>query len=290
MPQWGWMSALVGGMTGVALVAASAAGAVETKAENDLFGFRQMIFEHAAEGIGLQAPLISCERPLDAYGYDTPEAFYFVGDGTEAGAQLWVLAGFAFTDLAQLWVGQPFSYDITVPPSAEWGWIYDRNGDGRIDWMSYVESTVYLVPEEGLPEALSLAMTDEAAAVSPDLDSAFSGAVRTTFIHTIDADFDGAPDHFIAVPTEEHSGWGDGAMMITLAGDGGGVSDCSWRSDYRRADDRACVARDGGFATVGPGPVRERSFPVEGLIDYFELLSGMVADCAYPPGGVAARP
>ena len=53
------------------------------------------------------------------------------------------------------------------------------------------------------------------------------------------------------------SGWGEGAMMIAFD-DGGAVSACNWRSDYRRAEDRACVARDGGFATLGPGSVRER--------------------------------
>lgn len=274
-----WMRAVVGAICGIAVVGAGAAGAVDTKSDDGLFSFRNDIFERGADGIGLKSPVVSCERPLTDYGYDTPETFYFAGEGNTGAAQLWALAGFDFTDLGQLWVGQPFSYDITIPPTAEWGWVYDRNGDGRIDWMSYVESTVYYVPEEGVPDELALAAGGEL----------LSDAVRITFIHTVDADFDGRPDHMIGVPSEVESGWGEGAMMISLD-DGNGGSDCTWHSDYRRADDRACVARDGSFVTVGPGPVRERAFPVEGLVAYFDLLNSVVGDCGYRPGEVAARP
>jgi len=266
------------------VAAGLATGAIS--AQDPISSFREEITAKAGQGIPYMMAELICETTLSVDDERVGRDLVFIG-ARERGAEIWALSGFMIYDLDNLWVGGPVSEDPAVPPTAEWGWIYDRNGDGRIDWLALVDSPRAVVPEgvgpEGPPNLLAAPLVLSARELAM-----VEAHTRVGYWHLIDDDHDRRPDALIALPVSAETGWTEGAMRLAL--EDGAVTGCIWQSDHDPARSARCALGDEGFETIGVEPVLRAEVPLPYLTAMFELVTSAAQACDFGPEGIETHP
>jgi hypothetical protein len=250
------------------------------------FTFRDAIAAKAGQGVPYMMAELICETRLAVEDGPVGRDLVFIG-ARDKGAEIWALAGFMIYDLNNLWVGGPVNDDPTAPPTAEWGWVYDRNGDGRIDWLALVDSPRAVVPEGAAPDALPGLLSDPLD-LGPGDVAMVEAQTRLAYWHLIDEDHDRRPDALIALPLSTATGWTEGAMRLVL--EQGAVTGCQWRSDDDPARRTGCGLRDGGFETTGMEPVLRADVPLPYLTAMFELVTTAASACDFGSEGIEHGP
>lgn len=276
---------------GLSVALATWAGAVAAEAapavgSDNAFTFRESIARNAGGGIPYDWAEVICETKLTQGFDDTGLSLVFIGEPAK-GADIWAISGFDIVDLGQLWTGGPLDQDPSTPPTPEWGWVYDRNGDGRVDWLTLVDTPRAMRPPGVARESLADLFTPPENLTQAELDLV-EAQVRVSYWHMIDGNFDQRPDAVIALPTDHEIGWTDGAMLLQLSDYE--VTGCEWRSDADPALMAECGADADEYVTAGTGPEMGARVPVPYLVDIFGLVSSAARQCDFGATGIEARP
>ena len=279
---------MASGGRGIAVAVASATViAAASGAQGDAtFAFRDEIAAKGAQGVPYMMAELICETTLSHDEKRVGLDLVFIG-ARERGAEIWALSGFTIYDLDNLWVGGPVSDDPAAAPTAEWGWVYDRNGDGQIDWLALVDSPRAVLPA-GIDRGTLPNLAAEPLALSAGDLTLIEAQTRLGYWHLIDDDHDRRPDALIVLPVSTATGWTEGAMRLTL--ENGAATACLWRSDHDPEHTADCAAGDRGFETTGMEPVLRAEVPLPYLTATFELVTGAAEACDFGVEGIETRP
>lgn len=271
----------------VSLALSVAIGHADDADFDALFSFHKDFVAKAGHGIQFNHPELVCVFPVELPGAEERETDIVLLAEKAMGAEVWGLVDFPLRDMRSFWTGGDFSDDPDNRQTSEWGWIYDRNADGRIDWVSYINGSLPVVPEEGVPAGFPSLLEDPARLTPRQLGFLMKSG-RVVYRHILDADFDANPDHILVSPISQESGFADGAMLFSIRGPGN--FRCEWRSEHDASDTRPCVAEADAFSfvTLGEPPVRRAEPPFEALTVYWLALSKQ--ECSFGAEGIKPHP
>jgi hypothetical protein len=128
----------------------------------------------------------------------------------------------------------------------DWGYVFDRNGDGLVDHFALLESP------------MPLWMEDESVA-KPRITGQITGRdfkmaferTEMVFWHMSDLDFDGRHDAVIVPLLDEATGWID-SVLFSWDGDFDGTyEECTFFAKILLENPRPCAQRDGRFYVPG---------------------------------------
>ncbi|MFO7856010.1 MAG: hypothetical protein R6V44_12485 [Paracoccaceae bacterium] len=169
----------------------------------------------------------------------------------------------------------------------DWGWVFDRNGDGRVDWYGFVIGPVAVAPE-GLRDPPDLSGGLDMAEVALLLEN-----TPYRFWQIVDSDFDGAPDALLA-PAMREDGWAEGVMLLEGIERPGGPDACCWRSEREAGPARECRATPSGCETPDGAmtAITARFGPdiLRTLAGRFRLVEAGARACGLRPGALAQVP
>ncbi len=186
-------------LAGIALIAAPA---VDAEAPPGLIDFHDVARARAAAAVDEEKLSVVCAEKLE-------------GDGAPAGyAGLWL--SFLTTERGRIQIAALTKAPIARPAEAialkprfnplptarvgpagtlDWAYVYDRNGDGRIDYLVYLQNAYAVLPEPLPPDFPKPEMRpDGSVRGSMDLLHAMIYNAQMVFSHYADDRFDGRVD------------------------------------------------------------------------------------------------
>lgn len=92
----------------------------------------------------------------------------------------------------------------------DWAYVFDRNGDGMIDFFSYLVGPLWIIPSTATDRS---ELPVVKGGVMIDFLDANRDKLRNGYWHVADDNFDGVPDGIIA-RTIDHKGWADGWVIV----------------------------------------------------------------------------
>lgn len=278
----------------MALATALGVGAAAADWREEVFAFHRGMLEEALDPPPEGRLELMCDGAGAAGDDPLPHVSFAGFDGRTA--SIAVLTAARPADLARtVWLRPRFvPAEERARVAAEWpeltldwGWVYDRNGDGRIDWFAFV-----IGPAPVLPPG----MTDP-----PDLRGMITKAELMLllehqayrFWNVIDSDFDGAPDAML-VPARDAEGWVEGAMLLEGIGGEGAPAACCFRGPRGEGAGRECRPTATGCVTRDGDLVALSADFYAGLLRDVPALTGYVIDawdaCAMPAGALPQVP
>jgi hypothetical protein len=166
----------------------------------------------------------------------------------------------------------------------DWGYIYDRNGDGRVDYVAFLYGAMALTPANPPPGFSATADEVDREGLVLWLNSS-----RLFFFHGADDDFNGTADLMVGPSgPAPRSVWFDSFAALKSTARNGKVDD-AWKF------------RDSIDVRLGPPAVLEGGYLIDGKADSGDAwLAGRtdnlrrinlgVAACQLAPGAIAAAP
>lgn len=260
---------------------------------SELFDFRKVIAAKASHGVPGSPYEIICVMELDNDVVRHQSLLTFLGEKGRGG-ELLTMSGFSIKDLgADLWTGGPaLDEDPSTPPTPDWGWIYDRNNDGQIDWLAFLDGPLIVLPKEGFQEGFpTLSHSGARRQITARQLGIMQNNAQLVYRHIIDSDFDGVADAFMLKPTSDENGWWEGEMLVAEGLGPDGKSECLWQSDYDPSDVLRCEFEGGGYRTVEGEPKRSGYGFAKGFFfDLFDLIVSKGQQCDFGRLGIATRP
>jgi hypothetical protein len=173
----------------------------------------------------------------------------------------------------------------------DWGFLYDRNGDG---WADYIAFLLGAMPV-GTPEVLAHVPRRPMPKVSSEGTSKYTitreefalraANARLVFIHYVDDDFDGKTDAIVsALQDPDHYGW-IYRRAVLRSSDHSQTTDEDWVFLRDIAAREGPIPRepDGRFVRLeGLGDVREKH--LEHFAEMFDLVNSGLRGCRVPRG------
>ena len=90
----------------------------------------------------------------------------------------------------------------SLGPTTTWGWVFDRNGDGRIDYLALVAAAV-AVEDDSIP----FDFPGYQMQMSPKQFGVYVSHLRLVFNHMADDNFDGRIDATVQVDMDPFRNW-----------------------------------------------------------------------------------
>lgn len=194
--------------TPVAEMSSRPAGADGNAARGDVVSFHERAAARTAAGVGP-------ERDVDRYkelaryriecSLEMPSGNYFTlarADDGRAALFAWTATGPVRNLQKAIEVGTYSRLFSAVPGlTSDWGWLYDRNGDGWVDYFTYVDGAMPVMADDIAPlvpkkpgakpgQAIKLESTEELQLIVRGM--------QLVFTHHADDNFDGRSDAVVA--------------------------------------------------------------------------------------------
>jgi hypothetical protein len=150
----------------------------------------------------------------------------------------------------------PGVHPQAMPPkdgTMDWGYIFDRNGDGKIDYLAYLFGPY---PVEGkdfpadFPKANGRVDRWSASLDSQRLEVTLK-SIRMVFQHAADDNFDGKVDALVVGALDPETGWLDGWVIDRELDFTGVANDCRYFKDDITVKAAACEATASGHRVQG---------------------------------------
>lgn len=146
----------------------------------------------------------------------------------------------------------------------DWAWIWDRSGDGRVDYVAYLQNAHALLPDP-VPDSLPLPVRapDGSVRITAPLAYAMIDHTAMIFRHYADEDFDGRADAFVVEEFDDRRPMFVRGWVVARASHHDGMIDEAWAFRHGITDTTRALAReaDGTYRTpaviTGKGPPRE---------------------------------
>ena len=227
------------------------------------------------------------EKPdLSRYGIEcsvpivTHEGYFTLAMRDDRGEALFILTEKPVTSLAKT-----LSFRISEQGTMDWGFVYDRNGDG---WADYIAFLLGAWPV-GTPQVLAQLPRRPAVergvkySVPPEEAEMMVAHFRLVFIHYVDDGFDGKTDAIVsALEDPDHGGWIKRAVLRSR--DHSQIVDEDWVFVQDIAAREGPIPRDSGGRFVkleGLGNVQEKHLEHFAVLD--RVNSGL-RSCRIPRG------
>lgn len=173
---------------------------------------------------------------------------------------------------------QPRGYDPRAKGATmDWGYIFDRNNDGRIDYLAYLESARAVRPAHytgQLPPIIG-SITGKAMKLA-------IANTHMVFWHSIDLQFDRKSTALIMPMVDRRTGWVDSTMLILKSGDHKNDWQCSYFDGSALHDAKPCMTR--GAEYVVPAKKILGIRPIPPTVDHLKLTNVAAGRCGFGRG------
>lgn len=169
--------------------------------------------------------------------------------------------------------------------TADWAYVFDRNGDGRIDFLAYRVGPLWILPdgmdERDLPSVKKGVMIDFLEANRDKLGQGF------WFL--ADENFDGFADGLIARIVDKKSGWADGWLVTTDTDFDRRYETCTWMENNIDNTAKKCRKTKGGYEVRGHTVAGLNVVPAPGGFP-LESFNAALAGCEFGADRLFADP
>lgn len=164
-----------------------------------------------------------------------------------------------------------------LPPSAtmDWGYVFDRNHDGRVDYLAYLDGINPVVPDDWRGHL-------------PNLTRPFTGRelkeivlpnTRAVFWHMADDDFDGRHDGLAVSMRDVSTGWLNGWVMARDTNFDGRFDACVFYRGRMRSKVGDCDPAARGFGVKGERPSGLSGVPAVDEPSLLTLINQVAKRC-----------
>ena len=168
---------------------------------------------------------------------------------------------------------QPRAYDPRArTPTIDWGYIFDTNGDGRVDYLAYLESASPVAPEGSSANLPPLLGTITGKAYKLGMRH-----TRLVFWQAIDTDFSGRSDLLLAPMKDRRTGWVDSTLLLTGVNRKGEHPHCVWFQGNPGKAMYACQSAGNGFSVAGKQVLGFRTVPPR--VDFITRVNVAARQC-----------
>lgn len=183
--------------------------------------------------------------------------------------------------------GQP-GLSVTPGPVADWGYVWDRNRDGRIDYLAYL-----IGPNPVKPKGASFGLPAPGKPfASKEQYLTVIKSLRQVFWHMADEDFDGEADAFALMGRESSGWWRDWFIVSTSAEvlpSGADAFECSLEGPGAQVKCEVEGESPLVFKVQGQGDDLTARFPAKPPGEAFDLLQRLqkaTARCNFKAGDI----
>lgn len=180
----------------------------------------------------------------------------------------------------------------TALPSAsgtlDWAYVYDRNADGRVDYMVYLQNAHPVLPDSLPPDFPTVEReADGRIHATRELLYAIIDLGELVFRHFADDDFDGRIDGAVLEQFDSERPVFVREWRIYRASTPGGPVDQAWAFRHDVADTTALVERGPHGYDVAPILASEPAVPLVAFLERanarLALINGALAQCKLGP-------
>ena len=159
----------------------------------------------------------------------------------------------------------------------DWAFIFDRNGDGLVDYLAYLEGALPVFPENfhgRLPD-----LSDNKANKEELL--LLLSSTRMVFWHMQDANFDGRHDMLFVPMTNDKlfGAWIDSWLITRDLDFDGQYDQCSYWTTSLAGEPLECASRKGKYRVPGRSFAGIRELPLPQSVDLFGRINKGAAGC-----------
>ena len=154
----------------------------------------------------------------------------------------------------------------------DWAYVFDRNSDGRIDFLSYLVGPLWILPA-GEDNARQLPPVT--AGVEKDFFDANRDKLRMAFWHLADDNFDGLHDGLVARIVDRETGWTSGWVVVTDADFDTHYDTCTWTTGDINNEPRPCEVTGQDYTVPGMSVAGLRGIPppADFFLDWFNEVA-----------------
>ncbi|MCL5778976.1 hypothetical protein M1105_18560, partial [Limibaculum sp. FT325] len=243
---------------------------------SELFAFHRGVIDQSDHAPSEQSLKKLCEAkvrhaPTGASGY-LAFAGFRKGD-----AALAIMTSDSTGDVRRrIWLRPRFVDKKNPPPgfdllTLDWGYVFDRNGDGRVDYFAFLIGPMSIAPRGD--EALRFA---------------------NRFWEVIDSDFNGEADSLIVPAIRESDGGVEGAMLLEGIAKSGEPSACCWGGESGSADIKDCRPTARGCRSLDNSlTAASDRFPpaaIAFVMSQLPLVNSAAAECNLKPPAIPRGP
>src|SRR5574341_1046434 len=158
---------------------------------------------------------------------------------------------------------------LTVPYSdtvkiIEWGYVFDRNKDGKIDYLAYLAAAIPIKPQKIFPSDFPKGedLADHFVALineyrqKPEYFHMFWLCLRLVFDHMADDNFDGKIDGTVIEAMDSERYWVDRWMALRSTRFDEKLDTCWQFKDSIQVKERGCLRLGKGYWTHRAGQPR----------------------------------
>lgn len=179
---------------------------------------------------------------------------------------------------------QPIGYDPRVKDATmDWGYIFDRNNDGRVDYLAHLEAPLPVRPAQypgELPPLLG-SITGKALKLA-------IANTRMVFWHAIDLNFDGASNALVLSMMDRRNGWVDATLLMTKSKHDENGWRCSYFDGSALRGPKPYETRGAEYVVPGKKILGFRKIPP--TLDYLKRINAAAARCGLGPGSFYQTP
>ena len=188
----------------------------------------------------------------------------------------------AFTPNPLVDASKDISLDVVIidkrthrpPPSAtmDYAYVYDRNGDGFVDYFTYLDGPNPILPDPRPRHVPQL--------TRPISKHELLFTMRNTqmlFWHAADDNFDGKADGYAVGTRNDVSGWIDGHIVVQSTRFDGHFDRCHYEPTAQGAPTSACRAMERGYFVPGRSITGLRAVPPG--FDWIPLITKAIRKC-----------
>lgn len=168
--------------------------------------------------------------------------------------------------------------DNVIPPGGtmDWGYVFDRNHDGKVDYLAFLDGANLVVPDDwtgDLPDQ-STTFTEETfkELVLPNM--------KLLFWHLADDNFDGYHDGTAVSTRNVESGWIDGWIAARDTDFDGNYDSCNYFQGRFRTDVGPCEGTPSSYRVPNKELSGIRQIPPSKDF-YFQLINAAAEKCNF---------
>jgi len=166
-------------------------------------------------------------------------------------------------------------------PTMDWGYVLDRDRDGRADYVAFLYGTACVAPEkceQPLPSVTGGTLT-------PELVEIITRNIRLVFWHVTDDNADDRVDGATIPLVTEANGWIEGWLVTRDADFDGSFEECRHFAGLLATDLGACEGSPDGYSVPGRRPGGLRQVPPRDE-SFLRMINEAVKECGLPAGSL----
>jgi TPR repeat protein len=158
----------------------------------------------------------------------------------------------------------------------DWAYVFDRNGDGKIDFFSYLVGPLWIIPSADVDRGQLPVVKD---GVMIDFFNENRNKLRNGYWHVADDNFDGTLDGIVA-RTVDAKGWADGWVIVRDTDGDTEYDNC--RATYVDLDGTLveCIEAEDGYRVPGKTFAGLTQMPLE-QDEFLEGFNQVASACKF---------